>query len=224
MPNGLGDLHPKFTDPLETYFDVIRQGVALPRRRWIVKPEWEPRAIPGAETIQKIIDDHVVPRFWQLLEDIWIKFQCGTYFIKNPNWIEPPITARCMDVRTETSVALGATDTTILEFIVPDRFVGSLLGFGHALENPAQFGSVVWNIKVNGEPIACYQDFRQQIGDFVRPTLFPNPHRLKHQDKLQVTGRFAGPGAANAFARLYGFIFPAKIVTQDGSFTDYHTL
>jgi hypothetical protein len=236
MTNGrqLGDIQWKDRDPLETYFDILRMGARLPRRAWIVKPEWRPCnvAVPpgsGADIAQKMVvalqemlECHVLPRQWQMLMDLWIKLQCGTYFVKRPNWIEPPITARGIDARTEAAVALGLADTTILTFTVPDRFVGTLLGFGHDLTDAALWGTPFWNIRINNEPAINYQNFQQQIGTFVNPTLFPNPIRLKHQDVVTVTGRSAV--AASAFARLIGFMFPVRTITQDGSFGEYHTI
>jgi hypothetical protein len=230
---GLGDIQWKSGDPLESYFDVIRQGVKLPRRKWIVKDQFDPLkecAIPGMEAIQKLIECHGIPRAWQLLTDFWTRLQCGTYFTKGPNWIEPPITARCFDCRTETCVPVDpgcgspGTETTILTCDVPDRWVGTILGFGHGIVDPSQWGSLLWTIKVNDAPIPCYQDFRQQIGEFVNPTMFPSPFKLKHLDKVEVTVKNEGFAEACTFARLYMFFFPAKMVTQDGSFADYHVL
>lgn len=230
-PN-LGDLQWKGTDPLETYFDTLRQGIKLPRRKWIVKPEWTPAQcdIPaGLQPIVGLIECYGLPRLWQVLTDLWTKFQCGTYFVKSPNWIEPPITARCLDCRTEDCVEVpptygNPTDQTVYTFTMPDRYVGTILGFGHAIVKPSQWGSLVWNIKVNGAPQPCYQNFKQQIGEFHRPTLFPSPIRLKHKDKLEITVANPLNEEACVFVRVYGFIFPSKMLTQDGSFGEYHTL
>jgi hypothetical protein len=233
--SGLGDIQHKSGDPLESYFDILRAGVKFPRRKWIVKPEFNPLEeckIPGMEGIQKLIECHGLPRLWQLMSDLWVRFQCGTYFVKGPNWIEPPITARVFDIRNEvcvtipTGVVSGSpgVETTVVTGTITDRWVGSLLGFGHAVVNPAQWGDLLWSIKVNEAPIPGYHNFRQQIGEFVDPTLFPAPYKLKHEDIVTVTVINSGALDACVYARLYGFIFPAKMVTQDGSFADYHVL
>jgi len=230
---GLGDIQWKSGDPLESYFDILRQGVKFPRRKWIVKPEFNPLEeckIPGMEAVQKLIECHGLPRLWQLMSDLWVRLQCGTYFVKGPNWIEPPITARAFDVRNEVCVPVPAgsgspgAETTIISADVPDRWVGTALGFGHAVENPAQWADLKWSIKVNKAPIPSYHNFVQQIGEFVDPTMFPAPFKLKHLDKIEVTVTNSGAVEACVFARLYMFMFPAKMVTQDGSFADYHVL
>lgn len=235
MSNGLGDFYPKGQEPGDTYFDIVRQGIALPRRKWIVKPEWTPEMceVPGGGVPQSIIsglqcafERHMVPRFWQLLVDFWQRSQCGTYFVKGPNHIEPPITAMPIDMINElpTSIA-AATDTVICTYTeVPDRFVGSVLFFGHELVDPARWGDVIWNIKVNEKPIFGYQDFRRQRGVTVNPTRLAAPIILKHKDKVEVTGRLAAGGAVSAFARFQGFQFAAPNVDQTGEFSQYHTL
>jgi len=231
MSDGLGDIQYKGMDPLESYFDIVRQGVKLPRRRWIVKPEWTPPVIPGMEPVQKFLEDHMVPRLWQLMTDMWQRSQCGTYFVKGPNWMEPPITARNADLRTETCVVVPAFDpyvgtiyTTVINFTVPDRFIGSILGFGHEIQDPSQWGNILWRINVNGVAQPNYQDFRQQIGRFIDPTRFPSPIRFKHGDVVTVTVTNLGAAAACVFVRLFAFMFPAKMTAQDGSFVEYHTL
>lgn len=231
-PKGLGDMAWKGEDPLETYFDLVRQGVQLPRQKWIVQPEWNPLQecqIPGMEAIQKLIECHGLPRLWQLLTDLWTKFQCGTYFVKRPNWLEPPITARVLDLRTENCVTVvpgyGSDMETIVQTLAfPDRYVGTILGFGHAVNDPVAWGTLKWSLKINDAPLPCYQDFVQQIGELHAPTMFPSPSKIKHGDVFTVTVKNPGNVAYCVFSRVYAFMFPSKMLSQDGSFVDYHTL
>jgi len=224
MNGRLGDIQTRDRDPLETYFDILRQGVSLPRNRWIVPPEWCPPSIPGVEALQRFYEDHQLPRQWQLLMDLWQKFQCGTFYVKRPDWIEAPVTARIIDLRNETAHLVTPVDTLVVSFTVPDRFYGTLQGFGHVLTNPASWGFVVWNIRVNNEPIPAFQDFLQQIGDTKAPTLWTSPFRVTPLQVVTVTARNPAGPATSAFVRLTGFQFPAKVVTQDGSFAEYHTI
>lgn len=229
---GLGDMFWKSEDPLETYFDILRQGIQLPRRQWIVQPEWNPMQeckIPGMEAVQKLIECHGIPRLWQLLADLWTKFQCGTYFVKGPNWLEPPITARPLDLRTENSVTVppgyGDEQETVIQTVTfPDRYVGTILGFGHAVSDPAAWTTLKWSLKINNAPLPCYQDIVQQIGEFHSPTMFPSPAKIKHGDVFTVTVKNPGAVAYNVYSRVFAFMFPSKMVSQDGSFMDYHTL
>lgn len=194
----LGDIDPREMD------DIKRTMARLARHPWIVKPE-------------------TAPKEWQLAMAMAAVLGRQMYFVKKANWIEPPITAVPCDLRNDTAVAVQPTDTTIVTYTVPDKYVGSFLSFGHNLTVPAQWGTVIWNIFRNGEPVVGYRDFTQQIGTFVAPTPFVVPMRAKHGDVITVTARTAG-AAVSAYVRMPGFLIPARELTQDGSYDDYMTL
>ena len=239
---GLGDIHPKATDPLETYFDTIQQGVALPRRRWIVKPDFEPCAVkvppgPGAEIAQKVIDAqqqmlecHTLPRLWQTLMDLWIKLQCGTYFVKSPNWLEPPVTASPIEILATSGLGTAITaapgvDVTVASYTVVDRVVGTLLAFANNIDNPTQVGNIQWNIKVNSKPQFGYAGFFGSLGAIDDPRPLASHIPLKHGDVVEVTARKVGAGVdVTAFTRLQGFSFVPPKISQTGDFAQYHTI
>lgn len=155
MTNGkLGDIQWKSGDPLETYYDAVRQGVNLNRRRWIVKPEWMPPRIQGAEMVQSVIEEHLVQRQWQLMTDLWTKLQCGTYFTQDTTWNKPPITARSVDVGTPASgipilTAAPGAFTIVLHITVPDRCKTILHSMGTGAESPTAFEDLEWRLQVN---------------------------------------------------------------------------
>lgn len=219
---GLGDIAPASVDPMERYFRIIRGQTQLPRRGWIVNPKWVPPSIPGGDVDQAILEQHLLPRQWQMLEDLFILLQRGRFMVKSPNWIEPPITAEMEDLVSETAVAVGATDTTIVTYSVPDRCVASFKAFGHMLDVSAEWGTVIWNIYRNEQVIRTYKDFRQQRGTVVNPTLFPKPITLRGKDVIKVTARTAG-AAVNAIVRMQGFVVAVETVTQDGSYRDWNS-
>lgn len=220
--SGLGDIAPSSVDPMERYFRIIRGQVQLPRRGWIVNPKWTPPTVPGMESFQKIYEEHELPRSWQMAEDFFLLLQRGRFMVKAPNWIEPPITAEMEDLVNETAVVVGATDTDVITYTVPDRCVASFRAFGHMLTVSAEWGTVIWNIFVNKVPIRTYKDFTQQRGSVPAPTTFPKPITLKGRDVIRVTARTAG-AAVSAFARLAGFVIAAETVTQDGSYRDWNS-
>jgi hypothetical protein len=219
--SGLGDIAPPSVDPMERYFRIIRGQVQLPRRGWIVNPQWTPPSVPGMESFQRIFEEHELPRRWQMVEDMFVLLQRGRFMVKSPNWVEPPITAEMEDLVSETAVAVGTTDTTIITYTVPDRCVCSFRAFGHMLSDSSEWGNVVWNIFVNERPVRTYQDFKQQRGIVAAPTPFPKPITLKGRDIIKVTARNAD--AVNATARLSGFVIAAETVTQDGSYKDWNS-
>ncbi len=220
--SGLGDIAPSSVDPMERYFRIIRGQVQLPRRGWIVTPKWTPPTVPGMESFQKIYEEHELPRHWQMAEDFFLLLQRGRFMVKAPNWIEPPITAEMEDLVNETAVVVGATDTDVITYTVPDRCVASFRAFGHMLTVSAEWGTVIWNIFVNKVPVRTYKDFTQQRGGVPSPTTFPKPITLKGRDVIRVTARTGG-AAVSAFARLAGFVIAAETVTQDGSYRDWNS-
>ena len=218
---GLGDIQPASVDPMERYFRILRGQVQLPRRGWIVEPKWTPPDVPGMEAFQKIFEEHELPRKWQMLEDFFVLVQRGRFMVKRPNWIEPPITAEMEDLVSESAVAIGTSPTTIITYTVPDRCVCSFLSFGHMLDETDEWGSVLWSIIVNERPVRTYQDFKQQRGSLMQPTMFPKPITLKGRDVIKVVASNAD--AVNGFARLQGFTIAAETVTQDGSYKDWNS-
>lgn len=219
---GLGDIAPASVDPMERYFRIVRGQVQLPRRGWIVTPKWEPPVIPGMELFQRIYEEHDLPRRWQMIEDFYLLLQRGRFMVKSPNWIEPPITAEMEDLVSEDAVVVGATDTTIITYTVPDRCVASFLSFGHYLTVSAEWGTVVWNIYVNEANARTYKDFKQQRGIMAAPTPFPKPITLKGRDVIKVTAKTTG-AAVSALARLSGYVIAVEAVTQDGSYRDWNS-
>ncbi len=216
----LGDIAPASVDPMERYFRIVRGQVQLPRRGWIVNPKWTPPLVNGMEAFQRIFEEHELPRRWQMAEDFFVLLQRGRFMSKGPNWIEPPITAEMEDLVNETAVVVGATDTTVVTYTVPDRCIASFKAFGQMLTVAAEWGTVAWNIYVNEAPVRTYQNFTQQRGTVVSPTPFPKPITLKGRDIIKVTAKTSG-AAVSAFARLSGFVIAAETVTQDGSYRDW---
>jgi len=153
---GLGDIAPASVDPMERYFRILRGQVQLPKRGWIVSPQWEPPVIPGMELMKQWFENHSLPRQWQMMEDVFVLMQRGRYMVKSPNWLEPPITAEMEDLVSETAVVVGATDTTIITYTVPDRCVTSFRAFGHMLTVSAEWWTVIWSSFVNNRPARTY--------------------------------------------------------------------
>lgn len=237
---GLGDFAPKAANPLETYWDTVRQGVGIPKRKFNVSPMWKPCDVaatvpPGPEQAltqaiiraqQEMFECHEVPRNWQLLADLFEKLQNGTFMVKNPNWHEAPLTAMAKDLRNDTgaSVASDTVPTTVITMTVPDRHVGSVTGFGNGMCTFADWNRVLWTVQVNKRPIQGYQDFRLSIGEYDRPSVLPKPFILKNGDVYSVTARLSAPGAAaECYCRTPAYIIPVRDVIQDGSYKSWAT-
>lgn len=235
---GLGDIEPKGVDPLETYFDTVQQGVALPRRRWIVSPEWQPCKVESADPLvrklieaqQQMLECHTLPRMWQTLMDFWVKLQCGTYFTKNEPWLKPPVTAAPVEILATSGLGTAVTaapgvDVVVASYEVPDRIVGSLLSFGNNINDATQLGNIQWNIKKANAPYFGYAGFFGSLGSVADPRPLASHIPIKFGDVIEVTARkiAAGPDVT-AFCRLQGFSFPAPKISQTGDFAHFHTI
>ena len=139
------------------------------------------------------------------------------WMVIRPEWLDSPKDARMLDIRTDAGIVLGptTTDVQLIRYQVPDRYMGILVDFGHALTNPALFGVVTWRILVNESPLEYYNNFSQQIGAFVQPTKFPSPIIIKYGDIVRVVADNPAALGVNAFARLRGWIFPVEAERLD---------
>ncbi len=220
---GLGDIPAGSMEPMERLYQITRGQVSLPRRGWVVSPQWTPPRIQSMELFQKAFEEHELPRMWQVLQDFFVLLQRGRFMVKGPNWTEPPITAEMEDLVSESPVALSnGSPVTVITYEVPDRCIAAFQTFGHLLTDVSQWGTVSWNILVNNRPVRTYSAFLQQRGNLVQPTKFPKPITLKGKDVIAVTAT-GGATAVSALARLQGFVIPAETVTQDGSYKDWNS-
>jgi len=216
MIRNLGDV----MDP--SLRETLIQWEHLGRRPWIVKPQWTPQKIQGLESIQALIDQHWMPRFWQLLADYQELLRRGAYRVQQPGWLEPTWSADPLDLCSETPVPLAdGTEVVVVTYEVPDRHVASLRWFGHMLDDSAAWGEVIWTIRVNQKPVRTYFNFVNQRGIYANPTRLAAPIKLKGKDVLEVVAT-GGATAANAIARIQGWLVAAGAVTQDGTAQDWN--
>jgi len=187
--------------------------VPLPQPRDLVPRE---RDVPPTEEppIQQEYGEPkpAVPDKASPYDDLVKKLHDGEpWGVIRPEWLDPPLTAKIVDARNEgTVLAAGALNVELLRFQVPDRYVGNFIDFGHALSNPALFGTVTWVINVNEAPEEFYNGFTRQIGEYIRPTRFPSPIKVKFNNVITVTASNPGVLAVTAFARIRGWIFSVK--------------
>jgi hypothetical protein len=224
---GLGDIPTAGLEPNEAINDILRQGVSLPRHKYIVRPDWNPPKILGEEGLQQVIEEHLLPRQYEMMQQFLRQMGEYTQSVKAPNWIEPPVKALGIDQRTEAAVAIpggapGAV-TTVLTFTVPDRYLGILNAMGEELVIPAQWGNVNWALQVNEKPVYLYNNFRQQTGTFINPTRFPAPVMLKANDVVTLLANQTVAVGVGALARIMGYLWPSYRYTQDGSFAEQKT-
>jgi hypothetical protein len=142
-----------------------------------------------------------------------------------PNWIEPPLNNRPLDLYTNPTVVLpvATANTPVITYTVADGIIGVLKAFGNDLENPAAFLQVTWRFLWQGAnftpestwaagAVAATQtwlNFVRSLGNPLDPTLLQSPIILRgpgvfilEADNLDIIQHFAD-------ARLTGYEWPA---------------
>jgi hypothetical protein len=103
---------------------------------------------------------------------------------------------------TTGPVAVGAVDTVIVAYTVPQYYAARLHGLGHSIDVGPEWVNVVWNINVDGNPIKPeYANFIRQIGKLAAPFYFTVLPPLRQLQVVTLTAR-RGATAVNAFSRL----------------------
>lgn len=232
-PNGMGDVQDHWVDPPDHSHDTIDSGYSRPTAGFRkvfdekkAKPKW-PQIQQGPKgEVQKIIRHEVFPQLeWLIKHELPQQLQKGIYFQKRESWLEPPSRARCLDVfqnpagSTSTLVTPGGT-STVLTFSVPDRMIGVIRNFGHAVDTAAAWPFLTWRILKNGRPVDCYSDWTgMQLGELMNPYQFAKPIFLKWRDTitLEVTNNDTECNHT-AFGRFDGWTIPVETASQDTIF------
>jgi hypothetical protein len=67
-----------------------------------------------------------------------------------------------------SAVSAGST-VTLVSFVVPSGTSLFLEDFANYVDDSLAWGSIVWNLFVNGIPVATYQGIKDQIGNQATP-------------------------------------------------------
>ena len=226
---GFGDIPSRYEDRVDPYWDTLMPNDVYPGQQDIVPADRELPEIPPEH--RKFIH-YLLIRQQQLFK--WQLQQLNRHqqFVKNPNWIEPPPTARPTDVFTQKGVTVPVIDpaddllTPILTFEVPDRTILVIHKIGHELSDPSQFGNVRWSIQVDEAPVPSYGNFCPQLGRFTEPTPLASPIIVRPASVVEVrAGIIAAPPAGiDCFFRWQGYTYPLNRFTDDGTFGKFETL
>lgn len=217
---GMGD-YAQFGEPFQKHWDVEKPNIEMPPARPVIRPPIK-------------IEERTATEYDYLANRIKQYLSCNLYYVKNPNWVEPPISAHGIDISTNsTGIAIPAGApgawVQILVYTVPDRFVGVIKGVGNALEDDAAFPNVEWQFRINDRPLSGFQTLgsaastlRIQFGDAANPFTLAMPIVGKYRDVIELRARSIDGNAHTAYARWVGWSYPVRTITNDGSYTDYH--
>ncbi len=223
-----GDIPSRQLDPNQPYYDALRQSRTYPGENPITRP---PSKLPADDPLRMLINKLTTDK--RLRSDVIeitreIISSC-LFYTKAPNWVTPPITSRNVDIFTDCDgITLPATDpdttVTLLSFRVPDRNIAVFTRFGHALEDATAFPEVDWEFTGTKQEPAYSPPFCGQIGQMLDPFIFPMPIIRKGGETINITATNTGAAAHTAFARLTGFMYAPKDITDNGSYNQFFTL
>ena len=225
---GMGDLHTQETSPGERYWDSSRTGRAIvpggagdPTGRAVAE-----RPAPCLPPdLQKIIDclcPAIEKAFACALD------RCRPIITRPPNWLAPPVTAVPIDLFTAgAGVALPAgsgqtpgTATAVLTLDVTDRFVGIITHLGNEGEAVAS-DDIRWSMQLNTAPVRYYGSVDTQLGEVTRPTELAKPGiLLPTNSTFRLIAQAKAATAHTAFARVQGWMWAARRLSADGSFSE----
>jgi len=176
---GLGEVAPsRLNEEGNPWNTVFPPNTPVPGHQDVYVAPSQIPVVPGYEKIQEIIDRQLMVRFWNMMMEFKRILLCGTYFVKNPNQHESPITAKPIDRTAQTlELAAGGDSVTIFTITMADKEVGVLQSWGTAaFPDPSVHAGMVYRWAIDGRFLDEYGNFTTvQPGTTLNPTDFAIP-------------------------------------------------
>ena len=244
MNRDLGDMWSRLEERHQAYWDINRPSVPMISTPPVVGPSVPaPRTPPSMQgpapegfppAIWEWLRDRAFSAMHEVLQTFKEDLKCGTYYVKNPSWIEPPISTIRLDRKTnlDTPVLLppvgpGGAFTDVLTIKVPDLTVGTIWGVAPNVCRADGLNTVQWEELVNGAPITdgLYVGAKAAFDRIGRDTE-PVPIFLPPLSTFVLRARnTALIGAVQAaMARVTGQLLPVKDISTDGTFQQFHVM
>ena len=101
-----------------------------------------------------------------------------------------------------------------------DRFIGVITKLGNGGEAAAS-ADIRWSLQLNTAPVRWYGSFDTQLGEVVQPSELAAPGGiLPTGSRLRLIAQAKAATAHTAYARLQGWMWAAKRLSADGSFSE----
>jgi len=223
IPNsGIGDYDDPMADPMAQYWKVIYG-----------QPGYTPQDIVGK--IQAELPEAKQAEINELARQIGNVISQTVQFVRNPAYLQPPLSADIVDLYKNGELALPpnmAVPIEVLAITVPDGGVVVIQGIANNLESPASFADVEWTFQINDEDVQIptvwtdgagarqtgYRQFQSQLGDLKDPTIMRMPFIIGSKRKFSIVAQNLNPVIwHDAKARLtgYQYIPPSTSVQRD---------
>jgi hypothetical protein len=238
----LGDLWSRLEERHQAYWDINRRSVPMIGPTPVVGPTCPPARTPPSMNCPP--PDGFPPAIWEFFRDRFFSamhetlqtfkedLKCGTFFVKNPSWIEPPITTIRLDRKINLNapvllppVGPGGAFTDILTIRVPDLTVGTIWAIAPNVCRTDGLINVQWEELINGAPITDgLYNYAKAAGDHLNRDTEPVPIFLPPLSTFVLRARnvaVAGP-VQEALPRITGQLLPVKDISTDGTFAQFH--
>ncbi|MGI0149838.1 MAG: hypothetical protein ACREDF_09955, partial [Thermoplasmata archaeon] len=233
MNRDLGDMWSRLEERHQGYWDINRRSVPMIGPTPVVGPTCPPTRTPPSmqcepppgfpPTVWEWLRDRAFSALHEVLQTFKEDLKCGTYFVKNPSWIEPPITTIRLDrkVNLNTPVSLAPVGpagafTDVLTIRVPDLTVGTIWAIAPNPCTGLGLSKVQWEELINGAPITDgLYVYNKAPGDHLNRDTEPVPIFLPPLSTFVLRARniaVAGP-AEDVMPRITGQLLPVKDIS-----------
>lgn len=153
----------------------------------------------------------------RFLEETFRNFQVNA---RPPSHIEPPFSAKPIDVFPAAPVAIGGgagvAFVDLASFRIPRSLSRGEIWFaGQSAESAAAFADIAWQIMVGGVPLDPWRDIRIQIWEMVPPTPLCAPIHINAGETVTIRARSISGAAHSVLGRLSGWWYPTRSESGD---------
>ncbi|MFO0701754.1 MAG: hypothetical protein U0236_21245, partial [Nitrospira sp.] len=239
----LGDMWSRLEERYQAYWDITRPSVPMIQTTPLVGPRVPaPRTPPSMQApppegfppaIWEWLRDRAFSALHEVLQTFKEDLKCGTYFVKNPSWIEPPISTIRLDAKVPLPAPIllppvgpAGPFTDVLTINVPDLTVGTIWATANSVCLASGIQDVEWRKTINGAPIKDGQYFGTEVPfDHVARDSEPVPLFLPPLSKFVLQARNTGLVVVQpAVPRVTGQLLPVRDISTDGTFSQFHVM
>jgi hypothetical protein len=227
MGAGMGEVSPsRLNEQGNPWLTIFPPNLPVPGHEDVYSAPPTIPVIQGYEKVQEIIDRQLMIRFWAMMLEFKKILVCGTYFVKNPNQHESPITAKPIDRVISDLDLIPDLVTTVFSITMADKEVGVLSRWGTAVD-PNIHSTITYRWSIDGRFLDEYGNFvGVQPGSTMDPTSFAIPIPIPAGSTITLTAENTGGVAGVLAARVMGYRWPTGEpggLTDNGTFGALHT-
>jgi hypothetical protein len=219
VAEGLGDRPGHEFDPHQRW-DYTEHGQLGPAGgHEVLRTKPLPGSTVPPEEYRKIVTKY------EILADL---IRDKAIFVRKPNWIDPPVSAKLIDIYTNpvVTVAAAATNVDVLTYRVPRGALAIITSFGNDLESIAAFNQIIFRIlhkniitfpttdwNAAGTKLNTLREFQRKLGNVECPCRFPMPLIFRGPGEFIVQVDNQDVVAHDVEARFQGWEYTVEVTS-----------